>query len=335
MITKEEFNMVHVKNKQGYSIRQIAKESGLDRRTVAKRLKEEELNPVNKRIYPSKLDKFKPFIEKRIKDCLPKRIPSSVIYSEIVKNGYTGKETILRDYTGKLYGELKLAKEEPLIRFETAPGVQMQIDWTTVRNGRDPIHCFLSVLGYSRYSFIYFTDNLRLETFLNCHIKAFSYYGGVTKTVLYDNLKSVMIKRNAYGEGQHKFNDTFLDFSKSLGFIPRLCMPYRAKTKGKVERFARFVKENFYYPLKSKLKNSSVEITSELLNNYGSSWLENINARIHGTTNKKPVDLFNEEKAYLLPVTEYKFSRNYIAPPELKIDTARIESYEVLLGGAL
>ena len=102
-----------------------------------------------------------------------------------------------------------------------------------------------------------------------------------------------------------------------------------------VERFARFVKENFYYPLKSKLKNTQVEITPELLNNYGSSWLENINARIHGTTGKRPVDLFNEEKRYLLPVTEYKFSRNYIAPPELKIDTARIESYEVLLGGAL
>ena len=266
---------------------------------------------------------------------LPRRISSTVMLPEIQNMRYKGRVRILRDYIALTYGKNNLIKEEPLIRFETAPGVQIQIDRTTVRNGRDPIHCFLSVLGYSRYSFIYFTDNLRLETFLNCHIKAFSYYGGVTKTVLYDNLKSVMIKRNAYGEGQHKFNDTFLDFSKSLGFIPRLCMPYRAKTKGKVERFARFVKENFYYPLKSKLKNSSVEITPELLNNYGSSWLENINARIHGTTNKKPVDLFNEEKAYLLPVAEYKFSRNYIAPPELKIDTARIESYEVLLGGAL
>jgi transposase len=68
---------------------------------------------------------------------------------------------------------------------------QMQTDW---RNGRDPIHCFLSVLGYSMYSFIYFTDNLRLETFLDCHMKAFSYYGGITKTALYDNLKSARIE---------------------------------------------------------------------------------------------------------------------------------------------
>lgn len=82
--------------------------------------------------------------------------------------------------------------------------------------------------------------------------------------------------------------------------------------RGKVEIFARFVKENFYYPLKSKLRNAQVKITPELLNNYGSSWLENINARIHGTLGKRPVDLFNEEKRHLLPVTEYKFSRNYI-----------------------
>ena len=334
MITKEEFNMVHLLFKQGNSINEISKTTGLNKRTVIKRLKEDSLQ-MKKRIYPSLLDDFKPYIDKRVAGMLPRRISSSVMLSEIQNMGYKGKVRILRDYIALTYGKNNLIKEEPLIRFETAPGVQMQIDWTTLRSGRDPVHCFLSVLGYSRYSFIYFTDNLRLETFLDCHTKAFSYYGGITKTALYDNLKSVMIKRNAYGEGLHKFNDAFLDFSKSLGFIPRLCMPYRAKTKGKVERFARFVKENFYYPLKSKLKNTHVEITPELLNNYGSSWLENINARIHGTTGKRPVDLFNEEKTYLLPVTEYKFSRNYIAPPELKIDTARIESYEVLLGGAL
>ncbi len=331
MITKEEFNMVHSLKKQGDSINSISKTLGLNKRTVIKRLKEEKLIS-KKRISPSKLDKFKPYIDERMKNMLPKRISSTVVFLEISDMGYTGKIRILKKYMSELFKSYVSAKEEPIVRFETDPGVQMQIDWTTVRSGRNPLHCFLSVLGHSRYSFIYFTDNLRLETFLDCHIKAFEYYGGVTKTLLYDNLKSVMIKRNAYGEGFHKFNSSFLDFAKSFGFVPRTCMPYRAKTKGKVERFARFVKENFYYPLRAKLKNTGIEITVELLNTYSFSWLETINSRIHGTTGKRPTEMFAEEKKYLMPLVDYK---PIYEIPEINIAKSSVNSYEFLMEGLL
>ena len=206
MITKEEFIMVHSLFKQGKSIRQIAESTGLNRRTVTKKLKEDK-NIMRKRQYKSILDNFKPYIDKRVKDTMPARISSPALMVELAGMGYAGGERTLRKYVSSVFSSLSLP-EEPLVRFETAPAEQMQVDWTTLRTGRNPLYCFLSVLGYSRYSFIYFTDNLRLDTFIDCHLKAFSHYGGIPKTVLYDNLKSVMIKRNAYGEGLHKLNDT-------------------------------------------------------------------------------------------------------------------------------
>ncbi len=261
---------------------------------------------------------------------LPRRISSTVVLSEINDLGYEGRIRILKDYISKVFNNYSSSGNEPIIRFETDPCYQTQIDWTTVRSGRNPLYCFLSVLGYSRYAFIYFVDNLKLDTFIDCHLKAFSYYGGVTKTALYDNLKSVMIKRNAYGDGLHKFNPSFLDFAKSMGFIPRMCMPYRAKTKGKVERFARFVKENFYYPLKAKLKNSGIDLNAGLLNTYSFSWLETINGRVHGTTGRRPVDMLAEERIYLMSVAQY-------APvyeiPKIDIASSSINNYGFLTEG--
>ncbi|WOE68830.1 DDE-type integrase/transposase/recombinase [Hydrogenimonas thermophila] len=72
------------------------------------------------------------------------------------------------------------------------------------------------ILGYSRYAYVHFTDNMRYETFEECHKKAFEFFGGIPKNILYDNLKSVVIQRNAYGATKHKFNKGFLDFSKLM-----------------------------------------------------------------------------------------------------------------------
>jgi len=166
------------------------------------------------------------------------------------------------------------------------------------------------IMGYSRMAFVYFTDNMTQDTFVNCHIKAFNYFNGIPKTILYDNLKSVVIQRDKYGKNNHSFNNNFLDFAKKYKFIPKLCKPYRAKTKGKVERFNRYLKENFYKPLKSSLKNSNIKIDYNLLNAQIFSWLELANNRIHYTTKKRPVELFEIEKKYLLPVIQKLITNN-------------------------
>jgi transposase len=298
VISKEEFTVIHTLKKRGYSIRAIAKIVGLDRRTVTKRLKEPVLQQYKKITYKSKLDPYKEYITKRLQQALPDKIPSTVIFEEIKKYGYDGKIRIIQTFIKSL--QLAVTPKEEIIRFETKPGYQAQVDWTIIRAGKKPIYGFVMVLGFSRMAFVYFTDNMRQETWQECHIKAFEYFGGVPQTLLYDNLKSVVIQRDKYGKNQHGFNNNFLEFAKD-NFIPKLCKVYRAKTKGKVERFNLYLKCNFYVPLKSALKGSDIAITHNLLNNKIFSWLEYANARVHDTTKKKPIDMFGEEKSLLQP----------------------------------
>jgi transposase len=134
--------------------------TGLNRRTITKRLKEEELKPYKKRSCKSKLDDFKGYIEHRIKKALPDRIPSSVIYEEILEMGYNGKIRILQTFIKSVYEKaFPSSKNEEVIRFETPPGLQAQCDWTTLRKGKDPLYAFVMVLGYSRFAYVSLTDN--------------------------------------------------------------------------------------------------------------------------------------------------------------------------------
>lgn len=301
MISQEEFIVIHTLKAQGYSIRAIARITGLNRRTVTRRLKEPKRKPYVRRDYPSKLDTFKPYIEQRLFQALPARIPSPVILEEIESRGYEGKLRILQEFMGRWYREHGFGKsDEPIVRFETAPGHQAQVDWTVIRSGKRPIYAFVMLLSYSRAPFVYFTDSMHQETWQSCHEKAFAFFGGVPRTILYDNLKSVVVKRDKYGKGEHGFNPAFLAFSKGW-FTPRLCRPYRAQTKGKVERFNRYLKENFYIPIKAALQGSGVTVTPELLNHHVFGWIARTNERIHETTKAKPSERLKEERRYLRP----------------------------------
>lgn len=237
--------------------------------------------------------------------------------------------------------------KEEVVRFETKPGKQAQVDWTVIRGGQSPIYGFVMVLGYSRYSFTYFTNDMTQDTWQQCHIKAFEYFAGIPQTILYDNLKSVVIQRDKYGKGNHSFNADFLAFSKGR-FTPRLCQPYRAKTKGKVERFNHYLKSNFYVPLKSSLKGSGVTISHQLLNRYIFTWLEHANSRIHSTTGKKPKNRLKDELVYLSPLYHNiepttnqsladidDIKNNISAIPQIDISyQTKIGDYETVLGGA-
>lgn len=291
--------MIHTLHAKGYSIRGIAKIVGLDRRTVSRRLKQAELTPYKPKKYQSILDPYKDYINKRLKQALPDYIPAPVILREITEYGYTGSLRRLQEYIKSIKDTTTC--KDPIVRFETKPGKQAQVDWTVIRSGKSPIYGFVMVLGYSRYSFTYFTDNMTQNTWQDCHTKAFEYFGGIPQTILYDNLKSVVIERDKYGKDNHSFNHDFLTFSKAK-FIPRLCQPYRAQTKGKVERFNHYLKSNFYVPLKSSLKGSGIVVNHQLLNNHIFAWLEHANSRIHATTSKRPKDRIKSELAYLSPL---------------------------------
>jgi transposase len=168
MIDKKEYTVIHTLQKRNYSIRAISKIVGLDRRTVSKQLKEKELKPYTKVKYKSKLDSYKTYIISRLEQPNPLTIPSSVIFEEIKKYGYDGKIRILQTFISK---HILSKVQEEVIRFETKPSYQAQVDWTIIRSGKNPIYGFVMVLGFSRMAFVYFTNNMRQETWQECHVK--------------------------------------------------------------------------------------------------------------------------------------------------------------------
>ncbi|MEZ3619885.1 IS21-like element ISSen3 family transposase, partial [Klebsiella pneumoniae] len=221
MITFEIRMEIKVLHKRGMSIRAIARELGISRNTVRSHLKAKSEKPqYSPRPAPSSLlDEYRDYISKRISDAHPYKIPATVIAWEIMELGYRGGLTILREFIRK---QTLPAQAEPVVRFETEPGRQMQVDWGTMRNGKSPLHVFVAVLGYSRMLYIEFTDNMRYDTLEACHRNAFSFFGGVPQEVLYDNMKTVVLQRDAYQTGQHRFHPSLWQFGKEMGFSPRL-----------------------------------------------------------------------------------------------------------------
>lgn len=298
MIRLEERMMIDIMYKQGYGKKRIARELGISINTVRKYLREGGKPQYKKReLVPMKLDGYREYIKKRITDAHPHWIPATVIYREIKARGYQGGLSRLRAYMRSQKPEVK---EEAVVRFETPPGQQMQIDWAEIRKGKNRLAAFIATLGYSRMAYVEFVDNERIESLMHCHESAFEYFGGVPLEILYDNMKTVIIGRDYYGEGKHRLHSGFWDFSKHYGFIPRVCRPYRPQTKGKVERFIHYLRYSFYYPLLGEYQSKSIVPDASLANQKVSTWLNTVaNKRVHATLKEVPFDRFHKEQSCL------------------------------------
>jgi len=180
-----------------------------------------------------KLEPFKSYLLERINAAKPDWITAAVLFRELQERGYQGKEGILKNWLRPY----KTVAQEPVVRFETEPGQQLQLDFTTISRGRRKIKALVATLGYSRASFVRFSESERQEDWLSGIEAALHYFGGVPRELLFDNAKCIMIERDAYGVGQHRWNSQLLQMARDYGFVPKACRPYRARTKGKVERF--------------------------------------------------------------------------------------------------
>jgi transposase len=291
---------IKILNRQGKSLRQIAREVGVSVNTVRK-YKQYEGEPCYRArpVRITKLDAYKNYLTKRISDAKPLGLPATVLHREIVAQGYRGGITQLRAYIRTLKDVQPVT---PVVRFETKPGEQMQVDWVEFR--KNPfLAAFVATLGYSRTSYVQFVTDERCETLIECHKHAFDYFGGVPQHVLYDNMKTVIIKRDAYGMGKHKFHAAMLDFAHHYGFQLKVCKPYRACTKGKVERFNGYLRRSFYNPLVSRIKGNGGVLDKMTANAEVLQWLREIaNVRIHGTTQQKPLILLQQEHVFLQPL---------------------------------
>lgn len=306
MLTQEQAVEIRVMARRGESVRAIARQLDCSRNTVRRYLRDQATQRYGPRKPRAcKLDEYKSYLHERVGQARPRWIPATVLLREIQERGYTGGISQLKAWLSPL----KKSEAEPLVRFETPPGQQMQADFTYVRRGRDPLLALVATLGYSRASYVKFVACSGEDVATLCAglREAFDYFGGVPEHVLFDNTKAVVIERDAYGEGQHRWNAELRELAESCGFKPRLCRPYRAKTKGKVERFNSYLKGSFLVPLAATLEASGLRLDAHLANVHVRRWLDEVaNARVHATTRAVPAVRLAEERAVMLAAPALK-----------------------------
>lgn len=297
MLTREQRVEIRVLARQGKGIRAIARELGISRTTVRRYLANPAAGGYGPRApRPTKLGPFTEYLRERVAAARPHWIPATVLLRELRERGYAGGISQLKAYLRPL----KEVRPDPVVRFETAPGEQMQADFTVVRRGREPLLAFVATLGYSRATFVRFTVAEDTATLIDCVRAALAYFGGVPRHILLDNPKTVVIERDAYGPGEHRFNPRLLELALENGFRPRLCRPYRARTKGKVERFNGYLKGSFLVPLAASLKQAGLKLDVIAANAHIGPWLEGVaNARRHATTGEAPSVRLAIERAHL------------------------------------
>jgi transposase len=201
MLMAEEAVEIRVLKRQGKSIREIARMLDVSRNTVQRYVRGEGLPRYEREARPSKLDPYKHYIDERVKAAAPDWIPATVLLRELRALGYPGGYSILKDHLATLR---PVAKPEPLIQFETESKPPDAGDFATIRRGRDRLAVFIATLGWSRATYVEFVTDERLETLLGCHERAFYFFGGVPREVLYDNMRTVVTDRDRYGPGLHR-----------------------------------------------------------------------------------------------------------------------------------
>ena len=154
------------------------------------------------------------------------------------------------------------------------------------------------VLSWSRACYVELVRRAGTAAFIQCHVNAFEYLGGVPRRCLYGNAKVVTLGRDE--DGQVEWNLRMLDFARRMGFEMRPCRPYRAQTKGKVESGVKYVRSN---PCSSQGQAMwpSIRFTDDAgLNRQGLEWCDSVvNARVHGTTHRIPWEMLDEERSHL------------------------------------
>jgi transposase len=290
----KERNMIKARELQakGHTQKEIGEKLGVCERTVRNYLKDVPA-PRKKRKRESKLAPHYAFIDAKIKE--NPYFNCELLYDDLLKIGYTGKISILRDYVSRVRREVLT---EAVIRFETVPGHQAQVDWK--EHGRHLVdgelknlYQFMMTLGFSRKPYIQFTTSMKSEVLLRCHINAFRYFGGVPETILYDNMKTAFV---ADENGDFQVQKDLLRFASHYGFSAERCRVRRPQTKGKVERSIGYSMTNFW----PRVKDGPLSIDS--LNGEGLNWIESIMVKRISGLNESRRTRFEIEKQYLKPL---------------------------------
>lgn len=304
MVRLGELMMILELHRQGVSITAIARRTGRDPKTIRKYIERGIEAPVygpRQVGRPSKIAPYLDFLRERV-SAFPD-LTAARLTREIRDMGYVGAYTAVKRYLAAIRPENGPKPFE--VRFETPPGVQAQVDFArfVVEFMDEPgvsriVWLFGLVLGHSRFLFARYVMHQDLQTLLRCHMAAFDAIGGVPIEILYDRMKTAVT-----GEDDHGhiiYNRSLLALARHYRFMPRACRPYRAKTKGKVERPFSYIRRDFF--LGRNFRNLD-DLNAQL-----TDWLDTVaNVRVHGTTQRIIAEAFAAEQLDLqsLPAEPY------------------------------
>jgi len=296
VIAEQQWRAIQERRATGMSVSGIARELDLDRKTVRTALKRAVWEPYRREASaPTLLDEHRGWLVERAPQV---HYSARILYQELTRErGFRGCYETVKLAVRPLRSEAALAGLTQR-RFETAPGEQAQCDWGQVKvplNGvRKCLHVFVMTLGYSRRGFAMGFEGERMPDLLSAHEAAFAYFGGRCEQLLYDRMRTVVLGSGKDTAGKPRLNSTFAAFAAHWGFTVRLCQPYRAQTKGKVESGVKYVKRNF---IPGRAFRDLEDFNAQLL-----TWQREIaDQRVHGTTHVQPIARFGEEVAHLVP----------------------------------
>lgn len=282
--------MIREEAGKGKSAYAIGKELGIAENTAKKYMAQAETeHRLKGRKKGSKLDPYKDYIN----DLLGQGIYNCVVLHERLEaRGYDGGITILKEYVAPF----RLPKKVTAVqRYETLPGKQAQMDWGIIQcvDEYGVTHKsagFIMIMGNSRAKYVEFTKRSDYYSLIRCMVNAFTYFGGIPETVLTDNMKTVILGREA---GKPIWNPKFEDFAVNMGFVPKVCRPRKPQTKGKVERLVYYVKDNF---LPGRVFRDMEDLNCQALD-----WCRKVDSKRHGTTGEIPLHALKQERLRSLP----------------------------------
>jgi len=312
MLTPEQINNIHRLHwVEKQSARKIARQLHLGRRTIAKYLTTPDRPPVH-RDRSSKLDSFKPAIAELLEQ--DSTVSVALIEQRLRAQGFDGGMTIVKDYVRTL--RKSTAARRAYVRMEPAPGDRFDIDWghfgaLDYAGTPRKLYAFCLVECHSRKLYVEFTHSQSFETFVRCHLHAFTAMAGIARELWYDNLATAVAEHDG---NLVRFHPRFLAFARENGFFPRACHVAAAWEKGKIERAIGYLRRNFW-PLRTFTDLADV-------NRQVRQWLDEVaNRRQHRETGQSPEERFRVEALRPLPAlnSDYRDTAEVVVHKDLRL----------------
>ena len=283
---------------EGLSQREIARRLGINRRTVVRLARSEEPPHYRRPALGSQLDPLEPVLRRLVEEWPQIKAPR---VAEILRleHGFSGSERLLREHLRRL----RPSSVRPAQRTGYRPAQVLQLDWAEMPTrpriaGRERrVYALVAALPYSGAQTAHFSFDLTLESFLEGHVRAFEFLGGVARECVYDNLRSVVARRE---REQVVWNQRFLHLRGHYAFHSSACTPETPREKGSVEAAVRHLKSGFW---PARRFRDLRELTTQYVD-----WRDRVcNARIHASGRFPVAERLAEERSALRPLPPARF----------------------------